>query len=235
MTDDAKLVEETLSGDREAFGLLVRKYQNAAYALAFQQLGSRTVAEEIAQDVFVAAYGKLVQLRDRNHLGAWLRAITLRRCGMWLRSQGRRPATRSLPTHLALTDAGHSDEAPFDVEALIGQLSKGLRAAAVLCFVDELSPSAAAAVLGLKPGTLRKRLHDARAQLQRQIVEVAEKELRMHLLPADFADRCICRCEKAQEARKEVTTMAEKKDCGCGCLGRQKARRTTKAKQKEKK
>jgi hypothetical protein len=89
---------------------------------------------------------------------------------------------------------------------MIQELPEGLRAAAVLCFEDELSPSTASAVLGLKPGTLRKRLHDARAKLQHQIVEKAEKEFRIHLLPKDFAKRYVCRCKKAQEekAREDV-------------------------------
>ncbi len=236
MTNDAQLIEGTLNGDHDAFGLLVGKYQAPTYALAFQHVGSSAVAEEITQDVFVTAYRKLDQLKDSSRFGAWLRSITLRQCAMWHRSEKRKPKTDRLPADLsALEPATARGEESLGIDGLIQELPEGLRAAAVLCFEEELSPSAAAAVLGVKPGTLRKRLHDARARLQRQIVEWADKELRTHLLPRDFAERCVCRCEQAL-ARKEVRrAMAKKKACGCGCLGKRPAKPAAKARQKKRK
>jgi len=242
MIDDVTLIAQTLLGDRDAFGILVRRYETAVYALALPRVGSAAVAQEIAQDVFVAAYRKLDQLKDRTRLGGWLRSITRRQCDMWRRSEKRKPNTRPLRAEEMAADAravnaaGQPGEALFGIESMIRQLPEGLRAAAVLCLEDELSPSVAAAVLGLKPGTLRKRLHDARARLQRQIVEKARKELRMHLLPKGFAARCVCRCEKTQlaRARKEVITVAEKKNCGCGCVGASKRPAKAAAKPKQK-
>ena len=241
--DDTILIEATLNGDRRAFEGLVRKYQSATYALAVARLQDAAAAEEIAQDVFVCAYQKLGQLRDPSRFGAWLRSITLRQCGMWLRSNKRKVHTRSLPEEemgvamSSVKDVGQGGKNLFDIAVMIGELPEALRAAAVLCLEEELSPSAAAAVLGIRPGTLRKRLHDARAKLQCRIVEKAERELRLHLLPKDFPQRCVCRCEKAQEAkaRKEVISMSQKKKCTCGCLGRRQPKPATKTKTKEKK
>ncbi|NIA06506.1 MAG: sigma-70 family RNA polymerase sigma factor [Actinobacteria bacterium] len=241
--DDTRRIKACLTNDRRAFEGLVRKYQSATYALAIARVRDATAAEEITQDVFVRAYQKLGQLRDSSRFGAWLRSITLRQCGMWLRSNKRQVRTRSLPEEemgtalSSVKDADQGGEGLFDIAALIEQLPEGLRAAAVLCLEEELSPSAAAAVLGIKPGTLRKRLHDARTKLQFQIVKKAEIQLRLHLLPKDFAQRCVCRCGKAQEAktRKEVITMSQKKKCGCGCLGRRQSKTVTKTKSKEKK
>jgi RNA polymerase sigma-70 factor (ECF subfamily) len=241
--DDKRSIEATLSGDRGAFEGLVRKYQSVTYALAIERVRDAVAAEEIAHDVFVCAYQKLRQLRETGHFGAWVRSITLRQCGMWLRSKKRKVRVHSLPegeTGAALSwakGAGQDGEALFDISGMIGELPEGLRAAAVLCLEEELSPSAAATVLGIRPGTLRKRLHDARAKLQLQIVEKAERELRLHLLPKDFAERCVCQCAKAQKAkaRKEVISMSQKKNCGCGCLGSRRSKAATKTKPKKKK
>ncbi len=241
--NDVRLIEATLNGDRRAFKGLVRKYQNVTYALAVARVCDAAGAEEITQDVFICAYQKLGQLRDTGCFGAWLRSITFRQCGMWLRSKKRKVHAAPLPEEemgVALSTAEHAGqggEALFDIAAMIGELPEGLRAAAVLCLAEELSPSAAAAVLGIRPGTLRKRLHDARAKRQVQITEKAERYLRLHLLPKDIAERCICRCEKAQEAkaRKEVISMPQKKNCGCGCLGSRQAKAATKTKRKKKK
>jgi len=243
MDDDTRRVEAALGGDHGAFEELVRKYQSVTFALALARVGKAAAAEEIAQDAFIRAYQKLNQLKDASRFGAWLRSIALRQCGMWVRAKRRKARTRALAQEEMKADLGSAGSAEgvaepeFDIAAMIQELPEGLRAAAVLCLEDELSPSGAADVLGIKPGALRKRLHDARAKLQAWIVERAEKQLRLHLLPKDFAKRCVCRCKAAQEAEagKEVISMAEKKDCGCGCMGKRQPKPKTKDKPKDKK
>ena len=240
--DDRKLIREVIAGNEESLGSLVRKYQAAVFAIALRRVGNSTVAEEIAQDTFITAYRKLDQLKDIDKFGSWLRTIVIRLCGKWLRTEGRKIRMHSLldekdPGNVPVMQQFYQDrEGTFGIGALIKELPEGLREAAVLCLEEEVSPSAAAEVLGLKPGTLRKRLHDARARLQGRIVEKAERELRLHLLPKDFAERCVCRCGKAQEVkkRKEVETMA-KKNCGCGCLELSKGRDKPKVRKKPKK
>ena len=83
-----------------------------------------------------------------------------------------------------------------------------------------ISTRDAARFLGITDGALRKRLHDAKKKLQERIVRMAEKRFQEYRLPPDFAERCICGCRRAQTARKrgEVTDLATKKDCGCGCI-----------------
>ncbi len=95
--NDTRLIEAALNGDPKAFEGLVRKYQSVTYALAVARLQDAAAAEEIAQDVFVCAYQKLGQLRDTSCFGAWLRSITLRQCGMWLRSKKQKVRTAPLP------------------------------------------------------------------------------------------------------------------------------------------
>jgi RNA polymerase sigma-70 factor (ECF subfamily) len=232
--DDASLIRKALAGDRESLGMLVRKYQNATFAMALARVGDAVAAEEIVQDALIRACQMLGQLKKPDRFPAWLRSITRRQCAMWLRSRHREsarqvPLEEELSNHLSVIP--HPDERSentFDIATLISNLPPGLKAAAVLCLEEELAPAAAAALLGLKPGTLRKRLHHARARLQRQIVERAEAGLRLQLLPKDFAQRCACRCTRAQEARarKEVMIMPGKKSCGCGCTDAKAAPKT---------
>jgi RNA polymerase sigma-70 factor (ECF subfamily) len=210
MNRDAVLIEKTLDGQSEAYAELVKKYQLPVYALALKRTRSAATADEIAQVVFVTAYQKLAQLKDRKKFGAWLRSITIRQSSMHFRSEAQNKRTMhelELEAHaISPADTGTIpalDQPVFGIESFINELPEGLRAAAVLCFVEGVSPGAAASVLGLKPNTLRKRLFDARARLQRQIVKKAEKELQLHLLPKDFADRCVCRCQRAAQSKKK--------------------------------
>ena len=207
--DDSRLVELTLKGETGAFEALVRKYQSAVCGLAFQRAGTLSAAEEIAQEAFTLAYRKLHTLKDSNRFPEWLRSIALRSSAMWLRSQRKHKKEKSLPEEDLVALADRVDEpaglaeSSFDIEGIILTLPRGMRAAAVLCLLKDLSPSDAARVLKINPVTLRKRLHDARARLQRHIVQKAERELRLHLLPKDFAKRCVCRCQRAKYARGE--------------------------------
>jgi RNA polymerase sigma-70 factor (ECF subfamily) len=230
VADDAALIEAAKTGDLESLESLVRKHQGAVFALALSRVGNAAAAEEIAQESLIRACQKLDQLKEPERFPQWLRAITRRQIAMWARSKGRESVAfaRFGEEMKSQTPAerpvdGGADRI-FDISALIGALPAKLRAAAALCLEDELPPKTAAAVLGLKPATLRKRLHDARARLQRQIVAKAEAELRLQLLPKDFAHKCVCGCARAREAStgKEVTTMTRKSKCGCGCVASSK-------------
>ena len=57
-SDDEKLVSQTLSGDRDAFGVLVHKYQEMVYAYAFQKVRNEEDAQDITQEVFLAGISR---------------------------------------------------------------------------------------------------------------------------------------------------------------------------------
>jgi RNA polymerase sigma-70 factor (ECF subfamily) len=228
--DDAALVAAAKSGDVDSLELLVRKHQSPVFALALSRVGTAAAAEEIAQESLIRACQRLDQLKEPERFPLWLRAITKRQIAMWVRSKRRESVAfarfgEEMERHTPPErPADGGADRIFDISALIAALPAKLRAAAALCLEDELPPKTAAAILGLKPATLRKRLHDVRARLQRQIVAKAEAELRLQLLPKDFAHKCVCGCARAREAStgKEVTTMTRKSKCGCGCVASSK-------------
>ena len=62
--DDHELVRRTKLGDRSAFEILVRRYQDRAYSVAFQILGHHEDALDVAQEAFVKAYKSLGRFRS---------------------------------------------------------------------------------------------------------------------------------------------------------------------------
>jgi len=82
---NSQLVEKTLEGDINAFAILVNKYRNLVYGLAYNFTGSFQDAEDIAQEAFIRAYDNLANLKDKARFGNWLRVITLNCCKMWPR------------------------------------------------------------------------------------------------------------------------------------------------------
>jgi len=84
---DADLVQEVLSGDPDAFNPLVARYQQSVFALAGSIVRDLDAAEDITQEVFIAAYTRLPELKNRQRFTVWLRKIATNAALMWLRKQ----------------------------------------------------------------------------------------------------------------------------------------------------
>ena len=69
---DAELVGETLSGNRDAFGQIVSRYQSLVCSLAYSATGSLGQSEDLAQETFLTAWKQLRDLREPAKLRAWL-------------------------------------------------------------------------------------------------------------------------------------------------------------------
>src|SRR3954471_24901774 len=84
-----ELVLRAQTGDRAAYGELVRRFEGAVYAMALARVRDPGEAQELAQEVFVHAMRKLPQLRDARCFAGWLRRITARMAINRLTRKGR--------------------------------------------------------------------------------------------------------------------------------------------------
>jgi RNA polymerase sigma-70 factor (ECF subfamily) len=76
---DAVLVGRARQGDREAFGCLVRRYMQAAYAVALARLGEPADAEDVCQDAMITALKRLDECRQPEQFASWLLTIVRNR------------------------------------------------------------------------------------------------------------------------------------------------------------
>lgn len=88
---DADLVAESLSGDRDAFGQIVERYQTLVASLAYCATGNVSQSEYLAQETFVSAWKQLAELREPAKLRPWLCSITRFLVSKELRRQRREP------------------------------------------------------------------------------------------------------------------------------------------------
>ncbi len=172
---DEDLLLQMRSGDEEAFVELYRRRQGAIYRFALHVTGSRTLAEDITQDVFLAL------IRDdcgydpeRGTLSGYLFGIARK---LVLRNLERTRADVALDAN---SDEGGSPELAACTDPL-AELTQGegiaalrravlalprrYREVVVLCDLEEVDYADAASVLGCPIGTVRSRLHRARALL----------------------------------------------------------------------
>ena len=81
---DENLVSQTLAGDRDAFGVLVHKYQDMVYTYAFHKVRNEADSQDITQEVFLRAYRHLCKLRHPHRFRSWLYTIMSNECNRWL-------------------------------------------------------------------------------------------------------------------------------------------------------
>ena len=80
-----ELIRRILSGDDEAFTLLMRKHQKWVHALVWRKIGDFYITEELTQDTFIQAYKNLGTLKDPRRFKGWLYVIANRRCLNWIK------------------------------------------------------------------------------------------------------------------------------------------------------
>lgn len=156
---------------REAFELLLDRYQHKVFRLAYSMLGDEASAEEMAQDTFLRIWKALPYYRGDASLSTWTYAIT-RNCCVTLRKKlGERPTVSieepgvkaSVDSRLA-SKPERLQSLP-DFALLLAQLSPPYREALRLFYLEEKSYEEVAAMLGLPLGTVKTHLHRARKQL----------------------------------------------------------------------
>jgi len=208
------LVRKAREGDTGAFGEIVGRYQYLVYAAAIQIVKDPAAAQDIAQETFISAFAALKDLRSEEAFPSWLRTITRNTALAWRKQQDRLAPLEDagdLPSAIEASEMEMEDERKeadafqAEVRRIVSSLSEVLRFPVLLCYLDGVPTAEAARFLGIKEGTVRKRLHDGKKKLQKRIVRMAEKTMQEVRLPRDFARRCICGCRLARKTRKKET------------------------------
>lgn len=93
MSEDCELARRAAQGDKEAFGELVRRHQNAIFRIAYRLLGERAAAEDATQESFLRAWKALPFYDPARPFAPWLKRITVNLCLNLLKRQPPLPFT----------------------------------------------------------------------------------------------------------------------------------------------
>ena len=176
--DDVQLIHRVLSGNDEAFGTLVQKYQKSVHALAWRKIGDFHYAEEITQDTFLQAYKKLRTLKSPNQFAGWLYVIANRLCVDWMRKQ--KPTPQSLGDAsvraidkltyeryvLEQRETEATERRREIVKQLLEKLPESERTVVTLYYLGEMTTKEIGKFLGVSVNTITSRLQRARERLQ---------------------------------------------------------------------
>lgn len=160
---------------------VVREHSARVYRLAYRLTGNHADAEDLTQETFVRVFRSLESYRPGNFEG-WLHRITT---NLFLDQARRRSRIRFDPIGEAterVPSAPGSDHPErgfehanldLDVQRALAALPPKYRAAVVLCDIEGLSYEEIGATLGIKMGTVRSRIHRARAMLREELAHRA--------------------------------------------------------------
>ena len=173
--DDLQLVERTRQGDDTAFAALFERHKAAVYRYALHmRRQDQASADDVVQEVFLAFLRQLGQYdATRGSVAAYLVGIARRQLFRLVdRERFDDPIDEATPIAWPGEDPleGLTRAETIDrVRAAIGMLPPAFREAVVLCDLNELDYASAASVIGCPIGTVRSRLHRARALLMKAL------------------------------------------------------------------
>jgi len=174
---DAELVARVQRGDKQAFDLLVLKYQRKIMRLLSRMIRDSAEIEDVAQEAFIKAYRALPQFRGESAFYTWLYRIAINTARNWLAQNNRRPSTPSAQENEDgetfdatdnLTDSSNpesemaSRQIAETVNKAMNDLPEDLRNAIVMREIDGMSYEDIAESMSCPIGTVRSRIFRAR-------------------------------------------------------------------------
>lgn len=190
--EEARLVERLVARDERAFNTLVRAYERRVFALVLRMLGNRAEAEDLAQEVFVQVFKAIGSFRGESKLSTWIYRIAINLCKnrtkyLRVRHTSEQDELEAVAERVPLGEAKRANVAQVErpdemvagkqveriVQKAILELEPTFRECLVLRDVEDLSYEEIGAITGLPEGTVKSRIHRARAQLK----EIVEREL----------------------------------------------------------
>jgi RNA polymerase sigma-70 factor (ECF subfamily) len=193
---ERRFVERLQKHDERAFNELVEAYSPRVYRLVARMLGRREDAEDMAQEVFVQVFKGIGQFRGDSKLGTWIYRVAINLCKNRSKYLSRRQDDKQdaldavadrQPLHQAKgVTSGQINRPDHLVEGMqmeaimrkcIAELDPDFREALVLRDVEDLSYEEIIEITGVAEGTVKSRIHRARALLKHRVAQALGEPL----------------------------------------------------------
>jgi RNA polymerase sigma-70 factor (ECF subfamily) len=170
-------LERSALGDQFAFEEIVRQHQGMVFSMACHFLRDRSLAEELAQEVFLNLHQNLRSIKSPEHLVFWLRKVTSHRCIDQSRRLKVRPQVSLEDVPEPAIDATENDLFLSEMlRRVVDTLPEKARLVVILRYQEDLDPGEIASVLDMPLNTvkshLRRSLSSLRDKLSRTLGEV---------------------------------------------------------------
>lgn len=180
-TSDEQIVERALTGDAEAFGEIVQRWERRIFALAFGMLGREEDARDATQETFLAAFRNLRAFRGEAKVSSWLHRIAVNQCITRQRrakvrkesgleeEEEKQAASFSAPLQYSPARVVEGRQRSAAVRLAVNSLPLDLRQVVVMKEFEELTFREIAEALDVPLSTVKSRLYTALKQLQMRL------------------------------------------------------------------
>lgn len=159
-------------GEAGALAALVRAHQRSVYSLALRMLGTKDLAEDLTQDVFMQLSSNLESIESNRHLGFWLRKVAANRAIDEIRRRSRIETTSlEEAERMFSVEEGGDPLLQRHLQALMQELSPQARAVLLLRFQEDLDPIDIARTLDMPVNTVKSHLKRSLDILREKICE----------------------------------------------------------------
>lgn len=173
-------LEGSVIGNELAFEQIVRQHQGMVFSLAYHFLRDRSLAEELAQEVFLNLHQNLRSIKSPEHLTFWLRKVTSHRCIDQVRRLKVRPQVSLEDVAEPMAPVSNATENDLFLSEMLRRVVETLpekaKLVVILRYQEDLDPSEIAKVLEMPLNTvkshLRRSLSTLRDRLSRTLGEV---------------------------------------------------------------
>jgi RNA polymerase sigma-70 factor (ECF subfamily) len=178
LSSDEIIVERALTGDAEAFGEIVRRWERRIFALTYGILGREEDARDATQETFLAAFRNLRGFRGEAKVSSWLHRIAVNQCISRQRrakvrgesaleeEQEKDAGSFAVPVDYSPIRVAEGRQETLAVRRAINSLPIELRQVVVMKEFEELTFREIADALDLPLSTVKSRLYTALKQLQ---------------------------------------------------------------------
>jgi RNA polymerase sigma-70 factor (ECF subfamily) len=181
--EDDLLIAACRDGKTEAFGVLVKRYQDRLYPTVFRLTGCAEDAMDVLQDAFLRAFEKLERFQGESSFYTWIYRIAI---NLALSDRRKRRPTSCAALPFDPPDESGEDDpaAPLEraerderIQQALNALAPDHRLVVVMKEYDGLRYEEIGAILGLPVGTVRSRLHRARCDLRERLRSLISDEI----------------------------------------------------------
>jgi RNA polymerase sigma-70 factor (ECF subfamily) len=163
---DEILVMDCQSGSAEALDMLVSRWQKRLWRYACRLTGSSEAAWEVTQESWLGIIRGIRRLNDPARFRAWAYRIVTNKSRDWIRKKAKPVSVDDL-VEGPRRDGPSANETSADLETILGRLSERNRTVLTLHYLEEIGLGEIAKILRVPRGTVKSRLHTARAEFKR--------------------------------------------------------------------
>jgi RNA polymerase sigma-70 factor (ECF subfamily) len=185
--EENQIVKVAQQGDKEAFSMLVKAYQNKVFSLAVNIVRNRETADDLAQEIFLKAYLSLPSFRFQSEFGTWLYQIAINHIRDYLRKHKKEkdnlrlddiaePGAEEKEASLKLAENQEEKRRKALLRQILEEMPEKYRLILSLRDIEGLTYEEMGKILKLSPGTVDSRLHRARRLLRKKLALFLSQE-----------------------------------------------------------